>query len=154
MEGTLSKKELTLDGSWKTKQFSLKGGVLAEHKEDVDSSIQATVRLIPVFGARIREMQVPNEPFIFEFKTPELVLFFKANTEAEYKKWMHTIYFYILEEVDNPYNAFAPLRKNVNAIWYINGKPFFERLADALESAKEEIYLTCICFIGILTMCF
>lgn len=41
----------------------------------------------------------------------------------------------------NRYGSFVPVRNNVQARWFIDGATYFEAVADALENAKEEIFI-------------
>ncbi|XP_067107933.1 phospholipase D1 [Osmerus mordax] len=43
---------------------------------------------------------------------------------------------------DHRFGSFARQNINVPAKWYVNGKPYMSDLADALEEAKEEIFIT------------
>ncbi|PVD27957.1 hypothetical protein C0Q70_10533 [Pomacea canaliculata] len=40
------------------------------------------------------------------------------------------------------FNSFAPVREDSYARWFVDAKSYFEAVADALEKAKEEIYIT------------
>uniref|UniRef100_A0A671XT76 Phospholipase n=1 Tax=Sparus aurata TaxID=8175 RepID=A0A671XT76_SPAAU len=40
------------------------------------------------------------------------------------------------------FDGFAPPRENILTKWYVNGKGYFADLADALEQAREEIFIT------------
>uniref|UniRef100_A0A8B9JKL6 phospholipase D n=1 Tax=Astyanax mexicanus TaxID=7994 RepID=A0A8B9JKL6_ASTMX len=40
------------------------------------------------------------------------------------------------------FNSFAGEQENIPAKWYVNGKTYMEDVADALEAAKEEIFIT------------
>ncbi|XP_070538246.1 phospholipase D1-like isoform X2 [Ptychodera flava] len=42
----------------------------------------------------------------------------------------------------NRYKSFAPVRSESYANWYIDGADYFNAVADSLESAKEEIFIT------------
>lgn len=42
----------------------------------------------------------------------------------------------------NRFNSFAPVREKSYAKWFIDGCTYFSAVAEALESAKEEIYIT------------
>lgn len=42
----------------------------------------------------------------------------------------------------NPHRSFAPIRNNVTATWFVDGCDYMASVADALEAAKEEIYIT------------
>uniref|UniRef100_A0A1A8AE64 Phospholipase n=1 Tax=Nothobranchius furzeri TaxID=105023 RepID=A0A1A8AE64_NOTFU len=43
---------------------------------------------------------------------------------------------------DHRFGSFAMEEKNIPAKWYVNGKTYMEDVADALEEAKEEIFIT------------
>ncbi|KAM6961403.1 phospholipase D1a [Aplochiton taeniatus] len=43
---------------------------------------------------------------------------------------------------DHRFGSFAQEEDNIPAKWYVNGKSYMEDLADALEEAKEEIFIT------------
>ncbi|KAM4726578.1 phospholipase D2 isoform 2-T4 [Anableps anableps] len=43
---------------------------------------------------------------------------------------------------DHRFKGFAPPREDTLTKWYVNGKDYFADLADALEQAKEEIFIT------------
>ncbi|XP_053163805.1 phospholipase D1 isoform X1 [Hemicordylus capensis] len=43
---------------------------------------------------------------------------------------------------DHRFGSFAPLRENTLAKWYVNAKGYFEDVANAMEAAKEEIFIT------------
>uniref|UniRef100_A0A1A8HGH8 Phospholipase n=1 Tax=Nothobranchius korthausae TaxID=1143690 RepID=A0A1A8HGH8_9TELE len=43
---------------------------------------------------------------------------------------------------DHRFGSFAMEEKNIPSKWYVNGKTYMEDVADALEEAKEEIFIT------------
>uniref|UniRef100_A0A8C6UXD5 Phospholipase n=1 Tax=Neogobius melanostomus TaxID=47308 RepID=A0A8C6UXD5_9GOBI len=43
---------------------------------------------------------------------------------------------------DHRFSSFAQEQENIPAKWYVNGKMYMEDVADALEEAKEEIFIT------------
>ncbi|KAM4718628.1 LOW QUALITY PROTEIN: phospholipase D1 [Anableps anableps] len=43
---------------------------------------------------------------------------------------------------DHRFGSFARQEENILAKWYVNGKTYMEDVADALEEAKEEIFIT------------
>uniref|UniRef100_A0A8C7XPW3 Phospholipase n=1 Tax=Oryzias sinensis TaxID=183150 RepID=A0A8C7XPW3_9TELE len=43
---------------------------------------------------------------------------------------------------DHRYGSFARVEDDIPAKWYVNGKTYMEDVADALEEAKEEIFIT------------
>lgn len=40
------------------------------------------------------------------------------------------------------YNSFAPVRDDSYAKWFVDGSDYMESIADSIESAKEEIFIT------------
>ncbi|XP_065367107.1 phospholipase D2 isoform X2 [Calliphora vicina] len=42
----------------------------------------------------------------------------------------------------NPHNSYAPERSDITAQWFVDGSSYMSAVADALEAAKEEIYIT------------
>jgi len=98
----------------------------------------------PLSNFRLSRTFFPDDPVVFKLDSPEShSLYLKASTEEEKNKWIIVLLSYYLETEYNRYNSFAPMRRNVSCFWYVNGKPFYTRLADALEQAKESIFLTC-----------
>ncbi|XP_040926409.1 phospholipase D1 isoform X2 [Betta splendens] len=43
---------------------------------------------------------------------------------------------------DHRFRSFAKEKENIPAKWYVNGRTYMEDVADALEGAKEEIFIT------------
>lgn len=44
--------------------------------------------------------------------------------------------------MSNRHGSFAPIRKSITASWFVDGKLYMSSVADALECAKEEIFIT------------
>ncbi|XP_018370559.1 PREDICTED: phospholipase D2 isoform X2 [Trachymyrmex cornetzi] len=70
----------------------------------------------------------------------------KCWTKRKAKEWMEFI-----QEVSNregkdfiqtnPHNSFAPYRSSISATWFVDGADYMSAVADALENAKEEIFI-------------
>lgn len=72
----------------------------------------------------------------------------KCWTKRKAKEWMEFI-----QEVSNregagrdfiqtnPHNSFAPYRTSISATWFVDGADYMSAVADALENAKEEIFI-------------
>ncbi|XP_062392373.1 phospholipase D2 isoform X1 [Sardina pilchardus] len=75
--------------------------------------------------------------------TRQLVI--KCNTYRQAQWWSHEIK-RLSEASDflqlHRFQSFAPPRSNTLTKWYVNGSQYFSDLADALEQAKEEIFIT------------
>ncbi|XP_030638874.1 phospholipase D1 [Chanos chanos] len=72
-------------------------------------------------------------------------LIIKCNSYRQAQWWSHEIQ-RLSEPCDflqsHRFESFAPARPNTLTKWYVNGKGFMSDLADALEQAKEEIFIT------------
>lgn len=42
----------------------------------------------------------------------------------------------------NPNNSFAPIRTNIKGSWFVDGSDYMSAVADVIEGAKEEIFIT------------
>ncbi|XP_011261406.2 phospholipase D2 isoform X1 [Camponotus floridanus] len=70
----------------------------------------------------------------------------KCWTKRKAKEWMEFI-----QEISNregkdfiqtnPHNSFAPYRSSIFATWFVDGADYMTAVADALENAKEEIFI-------------
>jgi phospholipase D1/2 len=47
------------------------------------------------------------------------------------------------EHTGNRFGSFVPERPNTKAKWYASGKYAFAAIADAIESAKRQVFITC-----------
>ncbi|XP_063059494.1 phospholipase D2 [Engraulis encrasicolus] len=72
-------------------------------------------------------------------------LIIKCNTYRQAQWWSHEIK-RLSEASDflqlHRFQSFAPPRPNTLTKWYVNGSQYFADLADALDQAKEEIFIT------------
>ncbi|XP_054000533.1 phospholipase D2 [Hylaeus anthracinus] len=70
----------------------------------------------------------------------------KCWTRRQAKEWMEFIQELSNKEgrdftQSNPHNSFAPCRSPVPATWFVDGANYMSAVADALENAKEEIFI-------------
>ncbi|XP_072761539.1 phospholipase D1 isoform X2 [Anoplolepis gracilipes] len=70
----------------------------------------------------------------------------KCWTKRKAKEWMEFIQEICNKEgkdfiQTNPHNSFAPYRSSISAIWFVDGANYMAAVADALENAKEEIFI-------------
>lgn len=42
----------------------------------------------------------------------------------------------------NPNHSFAPIRNNITASWFVDGASYMSAVADTIENAKEEVFIT------------
>lgn len=72
-------------------------------------------------------------------------LIIKCNSYRQTQWWSHEIN-RLAESCDflkeQRFEGFAPPRNDTLTKWYVNGRGYFADLADALEQAKEEIFIT------------
>lgn len=72
-------------------------------------------------------------------------LIIKCSSYRQSHWWSHEIN-QLAETCDflkvQRFEGFAPPRENTLTKWFVNGSGYFEDLADALEQAKEEIFIT------------
>ncbi|KAI4883825.1 hypothetical protein NFI96_006020 [Prochilodus magdalenae] len=72
-------------------------------------------------------------------------LIIKCNSYRQAQWWSHEIR-RLSERCDflqlHRFESFAPPRPHTFTKWYVNGSGYFSDLADALENAKEEIFIT------------
>ncbi|XP_066542709.1 phospholipase D1 [Hoplias malabaricus] len=71
----------------------------------------------------------------------------KCSTYRQARWWGHSIDEFaqrfgqdFLRE--NRHSSFAPVRESTTAQWFVNAAGYFDAIADALEGAKEEIFIT------------
>ncbi|XP_073768952.1 phospholipase D1 isoform X3 [Danio rerio] len=71
----------------------------------------------------------------------------KCSTYRQARWWGHSIDDFsqmfgqdFLRE--NRHGSFTPVRENTTAKWFVNAAGYFDAIADALEGAKEEIFIT------------
>ncbi|XP_067300101.1 phospholipase D1 isoform X2 [Pseudorasbora parva] len=71
----------------------------------------------------------------------------KCSTYRQARWWGHSIDEFsqmfgqdFLRE--NRHGSFTPIRENTSSKWFVNAAGYFDAIADALEGAKEEIFIT------------
>ncbi|KAA0715675.1 Phospholipase D1 [Triplophysa tibetana] len=71
----------------------------------------------------------------------------KCSTYRQARWWGHSIHEFAqmfgqdyLRE--NRHGSFTPVRENTTLKWFVNAAGYFDAIADALEGAKEEIFIT------------
>ncbi|XP_044253873.1 phospholipase D1 isoform X2 [Tribolium madens] len=83
----------------------------------------------------------------FQIQTLSRQIAFKCWTRRKGREWIET-----LKEVAsgtardftqaNQHRSFAPLRTTIAACWFIDGASYMSAVADAIENAKEEVFIT------------
>lgn len=157
--------EGSIIGKWELYDLNLMGGVLSQnhiHSKNIKQCIQlfgCTVDPIIIqsssnknnhkkkhnnqFIENYDNYDIENEEsFVICINHPNQTKFLFKPKDSNSLNWYLLILMYSVECQNNRYDAFFPVRNNINAIWFVNGKPWFERLADTLEEARNEIFLT------------
>nr|CAH7741167.1 unnamed protein product [Callosobruchus chinensis] len=83
----------------------------------------------------------------FHLQTQSRQISVKCYTRRKGKEWTQA-----LKEVAgttareftqmNPNRSFAPIRNNVTASWFVDGASYMSAIADAIDKAKEEVFIT------------
>ncbi|CAH0561123.1 unnamed protein product [Brassicogethes aeneus] len=83
----------------------------------------------------------------FQIQTLSRQITFKCWTRRKSKEWVDT-----LKELagttardftqPNPHHSFAPIRTTINASWFVDGSSYMSAVADAIEGATEEVFIT------------
>ncbi|XP_013089460.2 phospholipase D1-like [Biomphalaria glabrata] len=86
-----------------------------------------------------------NHAILIENLSRKLLI--KCWTSRKAKEWAEQIQNVASRQAidyiqKNRFGSFAPARENTYARWFVDGRSYFEAVADALEKAKEEIYIT------------
>ncbi|KAI1885071.1 hypothetical protein AGOR_G00216410 [Albula goreensis] len=71
----------------------------------------------------------------------------KCSTYRQARWWGHSILDFAQKYGadflrENRHGSFAPIRENTPTKWFVNAAGYFDAIADALEGAKEEIFIT------------
>ncbi|KAL5010637.1 hypothetical protein ScPMuIL_012942 [Solemya velum] len=70
----------------------------------------------------------------------------KCWTARKAEEWKYSIEKAAKKALDfteeNRYGSYAPVREDSYVRWFVDGSSYFEAVADALEKAKEEIFIT------------
>jgi len=74
-------------------------------------------------------------------------IFVKCYNEKRALEWRMAIMKMIqgtgsLFRYQQRFNSFAPCRENSNVRWFVDGSDYMESIADSIESAKQEIFIT------------
>nr|XP_008191551.1 PREDICTED: phospholipase D2 isoform X2 [Tribolium castaneum]XP_008191552.1 PREDICTED: phospholipase D2 isoform X2 [Tribolium castaneum] len=83
----------------------------------------------------------------FQIQTLSRQIAFKCWTRRKSREWVEA-----LKEVAsgtareftqaNQHRSFAPLRTTIAACWFVDGASYMSAVADAIENAKEEVFIT------------
>uniref|UniRef100_A0A673KB90 phospholipase D n=1 Tax=Sinocyclocheilus rhinocerous TaxID=307959 RepID=A0A673KB90_9TELE len=69
----------------------------------------------------------------------------KCSTYRQARWWGHSIDEFLFGQDflrENRHGSFTPVRENTTSKWFVNAAGYFDAIADALEGAKKEIFIT------------
>ncbi|XP_076175597.1 phospholipase D isoform X2 [Ptiloglossa arizonensis] len=131
-------------GKWHSRHLIVKDTFIAYIKPK-DGSIKSVILMDNGFGISFglyttglrNGMQIIN-------LSRHIVI--KCWTRRKAKEWMDFIQEISNKEgrdfiQSNPHNSFAPYRSPISATWFVDGSGYMSAVADALENAKEEIFI-------------
>ncbi|KAK7925557.1 hypothetical protein WMY93_007867 [Mugilogobius chulae] len=128
---------------WSRRWLVVKDSFLLYMDRD-NGSINFVLLFDPEFKVKVGRAHTDTKYGVcFENFTRSLII--KCNSYRQSHWWSHEIN-HFAENCDytkpQRFESFAPPRENTLTKWYVNGSGYFADLADALEQAKEEIFIT------------
>ncbi|XP_051258187.1 phospholipase D1 [Dicentrarchus labrax] len=128
---------------WSRRWLVVKDSFLMYMDRD-NGSINFVLLFDPEFKVKVGRAYTDTKYGVcFENFTRSLII--KCSSYRQAHWWSHEING-LAESSDflkvQRFEGFAPPRENTLTKWYVNGSGYFADLADALEQAKEEIYIT------------
>ncbi|KFD56520.1 hypothetical protein M514_02624 [Trichuris suis] len=128
--------------SWRYRFFFLKDTYLAyAHPESED--VRAVMLFDPGFHVKLEEYRKPR--LTVENLSRTLVI--KCKTKEDALAWERAISTAVKHPgkeflQSNAYGSTYPIRMNSYGMWFVDGKDFMENLANMIELAEEEIFIT------------
>uniref|UniRef100_A0A669F8P6 Phospholipase n=1 Tax=Oreochromis niloticus TaxID=8128 RepID=A0A669F8P6_ORENI len=128
---------------WSRRWLVVKDSFLLYMKRDT-GSINFVLLFDPEFNMKVGHADTGTKYGVcFDNYTRNLII--KCNSYRQSHWWSYEIN-RLAETCDflklQRFDGFAPPRENTLTKWYVNGSGYFADLADALEQAKEEIFIT------------
>ncbi|XP_030603096.1 phospholipase D1 isoform X2 [Archocentrus centrarchus] len=128
---------------WSLRWLVVKDSFLLYMKRD-GSSIDFVLLFDPEFNVKVGRVDTGTKYGVcFQNYTRSLII--KCNSYRQSHWWSHEINS-LAQTCDflkmHRFEGFAPPREGTLTKWYVNGSGYFADLADALEQAKEEIFIT------------
>ncbi|GJQ65160.1 Pld [Trypoxylus dichotomus] len=82
----------------------------------------------------------------FQVITLSRQLVVKCKTRSGRNEWLESLKLHGSELArdftqPNRYRSFAPIRSNITGTWFVDGEIYMSAVADAIDAAKEEIYI-------------
>ncbi|GFS13250.1 phospholipase D1 [Elysia marginata] len=136
---------LHLAGTWNRRWLVVKDNCVLYIRPE-DGLVRDALLMDSAFKVRcgIRETGATHGVLIENYSRKLLI---KCWTSRKAKEWAEELLYVaktLASDYTNPtrFGSFAPARENTHARWFVDGNTYFEAVADALEKAREEIYIT------------
>ncbi|CAH3173881.1 unnamed protein product [Porites lobata] len=132
-------------GIWDKRWLVVKDSFIA-YVSPKDKEVRGVVLMDKEFSFKHGRKQTGvSHGLLVHNQSRELLL--KCWTERKASEWMKAIVHVMATAgadwiKEHPHDSFAPVRDNSCAQWFVDGESYFDSVADALESAEEEIFLT------------
>ncbi|XP_011637946.1 phospholipase D2 isoform X3 [Pogonomyrmex barbatus] len=134
----------SLCGKWQKRHLVVKETFVA-YLNSEDGRIKSVILMDNGFGISLGVYTTGSRSGI-QISNLSRHIIIKCWTKRKAKEWMEFI-----QEVSNregrdfiqtnPHNSFAPYRTSISATWFVDGADYMSAVADALENAKEEIFI-------------
>ncbi|XP_014824684.1 PREDICTED: phospholipase D2 [Poecilia mexicana] len=129
--------------SWSHRWLVVKDSFLLYMSRD-NSEINFVLLFDPEFEVKVGSAETGTEYGVcIKNFTRDLII--KCRSYRQSQWWTHEIN-QLAQSCDflkvHRFQGFAPPREDTLTKWYVNGKDYFADLADALEEAKQEIFIT------------
>ncbi|OAD62011.1 Phospholipase D1 [Eufriesea mexicana] len=134
----------SLCGKWQSRYFIVKDTFIA-YIRPKDGIIKSVILMDNGFGISCGMYTTGLRNGIQIVNLSRHILI-KCWTKRKAKEWMEFIQEVSNKEgrdfiQSNPHNSFAPYRSPISASWFVDGSSYMYAIADALEGAKEEIFI-------------
>lgn len=113
--------------------FVVRGGFLAYYRNKGDKH---PIYSVSLSTATVRKSSFGKELFVKAFQLNRRL---KASSRQERDKWVEIIRLNIRGL--NRFRSFAPLRKNVQGQWFVNGSEYFNAVYHVIQRAKKRILI-------------
>ncbi|XP_019701186.1 phospholipase D1 isoform X2 [Harpegnathos saltator] len=131
-------------GKWHTRHLIVKDTFVA-YLTPKDNKIKSVILMDNGFGISFGMYSTGSRNGI-QIANLSRHIVIKCWTRRKAKEWMNFI-----QEVSNkegkdfiqtnPHNSFAPYRSSILGTWFVDGADYMSAVADAMENAKEEIFI-------------
>uniref|UniRef100_A0A3Q2EC76 Phospholipase n=1 Tax=Cyprinodon variegatus TaxID=28743 RepID=A0A3Q2EC76_CYPVA len=131
---------------WSKRWLVVKDSFLLYMKPD-SGAISFVVLVDKEFSIKMDSKDTETQHGVRIDSLSRLTLVFKCTSYRHARWWGQSIESFVRSHGkaflrEHRFGSFAQEQENVPAKWYVNGKTYMEDVADALEEAKEEIFIT------------